>query len=589
MTTKLLIGNRANGRPFYMPPEFTTETAGILARKGAGKTYTAHVIAEELLENDQQIIAIDPLNAWWGLRSKYKIVIFGGDHGDMPLEAHMGHAIADLVTENPGMSCVLSLRHLRKNKMRSFVTDFAETLFHNKGSKASPMHLFVDEADMFAPQRVHTGQERMLGAMEDIVRRGRQSGIGCTMITQRSASLNKDVLTQVEILITGQITGPQDKKAIREWIEQNADIEKQNQFLSSLAQLQVGELWFWSPAFLKVLERIHVRKKRTYDSSATPKAGKRLKKMKARPINLKAIRTKLSGVVEEAQSSEPRILKAEIARLKKELDGKVPAAIEYVKPKIEAVVKEKVAVAKHQAVLDRDIEWVKSIRLFVGRLDRSSVSEVAELVGSNFDSDALIPKLPKNTGRSIGPELPAPRGMVFKTKIPAAAFTRNVFPSPPLGHIDTDLGRCERAILNVLVQQGRPCSKILIALQSGYSSKSGGFNNSLSKLKKAGHIQSSRSKDTFEATAGGASALGPVEPEAVRNLSFWMGHNSVGRCGAKILKMLSEHGTSTKYRIAEVTEYQVSSGGFNNTLSKLRTLGLIEGKSEISLSSELEG
>ena len=38
------------------------------------------------------------------------------------------------------------------------------------------MMLVVDEADAVAPQKPYPGEERMLGAMEDIVRRGGQRG-----------------------------------------------------------------------------------------------------------------------------------------------------------------------------------------------------------------------------------------------------------------------------------------------------------------------------------------------------------------------------------------------------------------------------
>jgi DNA helicase HerA-like ATPase len=62
------------------------------------------------------------------------------------------------------------------------------------------MMLVIDEADAIAPQKPQKGEERMLGAAEDIVRRGGQRGIGCVLVTQRSAVLNKNVLTQAQIL-----------------------------------------------------------------------------------------------------------------------------------------------------------------------------------------------------------------------------------------------------------------------------------------------------------------------------------------------------------------------------------------------------
>jgi DNA helicase HerA-like ATPase len=84
--------------------------------------------------------------------------------------------------------------------MIRFMVAFAETLYR---LNREAVHLFVDEADAFAPQARNYGgdENRMLGAMEDIVRRGRKRGIGCTLITQRPAVLNKNVLTQCEVLV----------------------------------------------------------------------------------------------------------------------------------------------------------------------------------------------------------------------------------------------------------------------------------------------------------------------------------------------------------------------------------------------------
>jgi DNA helicase HerA-like ATPase len=59
----------------------------------------------------------------------------------------------------------------------------------------------------------------MLGAGEDIVRRGGQRGIGCMMITQRTAVLNKNVLTQCEMLVALRTISPQDLKAMQAWID----------------------------------------------------------------------------------------------------------------------------------------------------------------------------------------------------------------------------------------------------------------------------------------------------------------------------------------------------------------------------------
>src|SRR5690606_12146368 len=113
----------------------------------------------------------------------------------------------------------------RKGERKRFMTAFAEEFFHLKKDAPSAVHLFVEEAHVFCPQRPREGEEPMLGAMEDVVRIGRNYGIGVTLISQRAATVNKDVLSQVECLIAYQTSSAQDKKAIKEWIEENEDEE----------------------------------------------------------------------------------------------------------------------------------------------------------------------------------------------------------------------------------------------------------------------------------------------------------------------------------------------------------------------------
>lgn len=268
-----------------LPVEAVTQTFAILARRGAGKTYTAKVLAEEMIEAGYPVVILDPVGVWHGLRSNasgtgvgYPVTILGGEHGDLPLDAHAGVLVANLVASDP-VAVVLDLSGFdSKNQQRQFVTDFAERLYRAKAQQSdrTPLHLIIDEADEFAPQKSFgTGDARMLGAFETLVRRGRARGIGVTMITQRPAVLNKNVLTQAECLIVMQITSPQDRKAIGEWVRGNASEDEQKVVDESLAGLQQGEAWFWSPGWMQVLQRIKVRKARTFDSSATPKPGRR--------------------------------------------------------------------------------------------------------------------------------------------------------------------------------------------------------------------------------------------------------------------------------------------------------------------------
>jgi DNA helicase HerA-like ATPase len=130
----------------------------------------------------------------------------------------VGALVADLVVEQ-GISLILDVSHFRKAQRKEFVTAFAEQLFHRKKTARSPMHFFLEEAQFFIPQKVFKGEERMLGAFEDIGKVGRNYGIGLTLISQRPQAVNKDVLNQVEALFVLQMNAAQERKAVRDWID----------------------------------------------------------------------------------------------------------------------------------------------------------------------------------------------------------------------------------------------------------------------------------------------------------------------------------------------------------------------------------
>lgn len=83
-----------------LPVDAATQTFALLGRRGSGKTSTAVVLAEEFLKAGQPIVWVDPIGVAWGLRSKFKILIAGGEHGDIALDPGGGAAMAEFLVEN---------------------------------------------------------------------------------------------------------------------------------------------------------------------------------------------------------------------------------------------------------------------------------------------------------------------------------------------------------------------------------------------------------------------------------------------------------------------------------------------------------
>ena len=51
-----------------IPINSATKTFAILAKRGAGKSYTGAVMAEEFAKNNIPFVVFDPIDVWWGLR-----------------------------------------------------------------------------------------------------------------------------------------------------------------------------------------------------------------------------------------------------------------------------------------------------------------------------------------------------------------------------------------------------------------------------------------------------------------------------------------------------------------------------------------
>lgn len=541
-----------------LPIEAVTQTFAILAKRGVGKTYTASVMVEEMLKNNLQTVVVDPIGVWWGLRSSVDgksaglpIVIAGGDHADVPIEPTNGETLADLVISET-LSLVIDLSLFRKNQQTQFMTDFMEKLYH---SNRSPLHLVLDEADAFAPQRPFNNQARMLGAAEDLVRRGRARGIGVTMITQRPAVLNKDVLTQIEVLVAMRLVSPQDRKAVDEWIKVHGEEGQREELMESLPSLPIGTAWFWSPGWLDMFRRVKVRERETFDSSKTPKVGEKIKAAKAMAnVDLEAIKKQLASTIERKQAEDPAHLRRKVAELEKELAKSSQVEVKTVIKEV-PILKPEIA-DKLQKTATQLIELGNGI---IGQL-KGVRSPVVKFEPKPLPEPAPLP--PKGNMRMVDRPLPP------------------VDPAYRSDNSDKPLSLAERKILSVLIHypNGRTINQV--AIMSGYAINGGGFRNALSSLRSRGYIDG---RGNLQITSAGMNAMPSVDPmpTGTHLIEYWKSRLSKAErliLETTVAAYPSEIGIET---VAEQTGYSANGGGFRNALSKLRTLELIEGRAEI--------
>lgn len=287
-----------------IPVEALDSDIAILGRKGGGKTYTSKGIVESLLDMGRRVLVLDPLGVWAGLRTGadgesagYPVAIFGGLHGDLPLDPAAAEPLARIIaTEN--LPAVVDLSELSKGKQQAFLYAFLHEL---RTVNREALTIVLEEADVFAPQNPQGDDSKQLhGEIDWIARRGRFRGFRLITITQRPARLSKDVLTQCATLIAHRLPAPQDRDAVKAWVDGNGDKDKAREVFDTLAQLAVGEAWVWAPEH-DLLERVRFPRIKTLDTSSTPKAGeKRIEPKTLAEVDVSAIREAL-----EPEQDEP--------------------------------------------------------------------------------------------------------------------------------------------------------------------------------------------------------------------------------------------------------------------------------------------
>lgn len=307
-----------------IPAAAFDDRLAFLGATGSGKTYAASGVVERLLERKSKVVIVDPLGVWYGLRlladgktaSSYDVVIFGGPHGDLPLNEAAGALIGETAVTT-AENCIIDISELptKASEIR-FMTAMLDAMYRK--ARGRPFHLVIDEADIFAPQKPQKGEETLLNRMEQIVRRGRVKGFTPWLITQRPAVLNKNVLSQVQGLVAFQLTSSQDRKAIDAWVGGQADVEQAKTIKATLPTFGQGDAYLWLPQ-RGILERVHFPEKMTFDSSRQRRRGEAHRELPLKSLDLTALKEKLSTVEAETKANDPKLLKAEIAKLRADL------------------------------------------------------------------------------------------------------------------------------------------------------------------------------------------------------------------------------------------------------------------------------
>jgi hypothetical protein len=549
----------------------------VLGKTRSGKSSTIRLLVESLLDDKKPVCIIDPKGDWWGLKSSangkqagYPVVIFGGEHADVPLNAHAGGHVAELIATG-NRPCIIDLGGWMVGDRTRFFIDFASTLFRQTRGQR---WLVIDEVHNFCPQGkvLDPDAGKMLHWSNRLASEGLGKGLQLIAASQRPQKVHKDFVTSCETLIAMRVIHPLDRGAIKDWIDGCPDPEKGREVLNTLASMPRGHGWVWSPEIGFGPVKVAFPRFSTYDSFKAPTSEAATKLKGWAEVDLDEVKDKLASVVEEAKQKNPSLLRQQIAALKHDLDE-----LRRAKPEAKQSIK------TVSAFKDGQIKRLESLfDKIIAEAIRHGQAMSMFWKNQQEIAEALLAAVKSVTGYKEPVQRQPAR--IYQLQKPAAVAK----PEQVAHDRNSGMDKAQRAFLTALAQQQRPLTRNQIAIFAGYSAKSGHVDNTLGKLRSGNYINGNR--NSIRITDDGLVALGSYDPLPIgRDLqNYWI--KELDLAASKFLAVICEAYPATLGRdeLAVRAGYSPESGHVDNMLGQLRSRDLISGgRHAIKASDEL--
>lgn len=601
-----------------LPEATVTSTILVLGGKGMGKTNLDAVIAEECSRCRLRFSWIDPIGIAWSLQHGatktepgVEVLALGGVHGDFPIEPTGGAVVADLVVDND-VSVVIDISRFKTGKMWShgeqirFVTEYFIRLYERQGEDRRPILQIFDEIGRFAPQKIAAGAidiAKCLGAIEQVVELGRNVGIGMLMSTQRNARIAASIRELADAMFAFRTVGPLSLKAVVEWLGEHVEKKRIHDIVEQIRALPVGHAMLVSPGWLQIEKVVAVRKRTTFDASATPTGAGNRAPGEARKPDLDKYRALMAATIEKAKENDPAELRREVVQLRRDLElerkKKIAAPAPAKEKRVEIPVLKAAEIARLEQVvahlerlageaherLETQLSAVRQIAASVNdalRSARSGASSGSSGGGKHVASDGAPVRMgaPTSTGRQ------AEYGS-GRTRVSGGAGSHGAGvsrPRPPASEREHEnVSRPQQAMLDALAwleSVGIGGAKwSILGFLSNQSPKSSGFEKNVSTLRSGGLLEGNGKTQLFRLSDGGrAIANVPDVPASSEELQRAV-YAKISTPQERMLRALVDvfPRNLTWDELAEKGEQSPTSSGFEKNVSTLKSFGLIDG------------
>ncbi|MCF3639724.1 ATP-binding protein [Rhizobium sp. TRM95111] len=196
------MGTAQGGAPAKLDIEELLATRLLVqGNSGSGKSHLLRRLLEQSAPWVQQVI-IDPEGDFVTLADRFGHVVVDGERTEAELVG-----IATRIRQHR-VSCVLSLEGLEADEQMRAAGIFLNGLFDADRDHWYPVLVVVDEAQLFAPsvggEVSEEARKLSLGAMTNLMCRGRKRGLAGVIATQRLAKLAKNVAAEASNFLMGR-------------------------------------------------------------------------------------------------------------------------------------------------------------------------------------------------------------------------------------------------------------------------------------------------------------------------------------------------------------------------------------------------
>lgn len=284
---------------------------GIWASSGRGKSFGVGVLCEELLAAGIPVVALDPEGEIFTLRERFRVLVLGGAHADLPLpvgERAVTLALTKALDEGLGLVLDLSDQPTSRSQQEA-AYPFLERLWSLLSERRSPAALVVEEVHVFAPQ---SGSSLTSDILHRFAKQGRKRGVVLVTASQRTQAVSKELMSQLNFQAIGGFEIERDYDAVKAIVDGHS--------FEEFRALDVGEFYFSAVGRFCRWRSRHTTHGGDAPSWTGATARPRQPDSKLGTL-IDELRFALASEAEAARAPDPtRALRAEIRRLEQRLE-----------------------------------------------------------------------------------------------------------------------------------------------------------------------------------------------------------------------------------------------------------------------------